>query len=125
MCTSHRLKYVNVIARVIVYAVGGLEFTCASLHGATTPTNTPAFRGSSALADTKRAVSFGERPSGSDAIVQLRRWMATELKSTGGELSFDEFTGSTPAGPVPMVNLIVKFPGASGRAIAVTGHYRD
>lgn len=82
-----------------------------------------AFQGSVAFADAKHAVSFGERPSGSEAIIQLRQWISSDLKRTGGELSLDTFSGLTPNGPVPMVNLILKLPGTSGKAIAVVGHY--
>lgn len=89
----------------------------------TTPAGGPTFRGSMALADAKRAVSFGERPAGSEAISRLRQWIVSELKPSKGQLSLDSFTGQTPTGPVPMVNVIYKFPGASGRAIVVTGHY--
>ncbi len=81
------------------------------------------FRGSAALADTRRAVSFGERPSGSEAIVQLRDWIVSQLKPLGGELSLDSFTGQTPVGPVPMANIVLKYPGSSGKAIAIAGHY--
>jgi Zn-dependent M28 family amino/carboxypeptidase len=35
----------------------------------------------------------------------------------------DPFTAETPEGPVEMENIIAKFPGKSGRAIAITGHY--
>jgi Zn-dependent M28 family amino/carboxypeptidase len=49
--------------------------------------------------------------------------MVSELKPLRGQLSLDPFTGQTPAGPVPMVNVIYKFPGSSGKAIVVTGHY--
>jgi len=88
------------------------------------PTPSPtSFRGSAALADTRRAVSFGERPSGSEAIAHLRDWIVLQLKPLGGQLSLDSFTGQTPTGPVPMVNLILKFPGVSGKAVAITGHY--
>lgn len=38
-------------------------------------------------------------------------------------MSLDSFTGQTPNGPVPMANIIVKFPGTSGKAIVVSGHY--
>jgi Zn-dependent M28 family amino/carboxypeptidase len=88
-----------------------------------TPINSPTFRGSTAFADTKKAVSYGERPSGSEAISHLREWIISELKPLKGELSLDSFTGQTPAGPVPMVNIICKFQGSSGKAIVVTGHY--
>ncbi len=35
----------------------------------------------------------------------------------------DRFDALTPDGPLPMENIIAKFPGKSGRAIAITGHY--
>ena len=81
------------------------------------------FSGASALADTRHAVAFGERPSGSPANVKLRAWIGTELKPLGGQYTVDSFVGNTPTGPVQMANLILKFPGTSGRAIAVTGHF--
>jgi glutaminyl-peptide cyclotransferase len=89
----------------------------------TTPASGPTFRGSIALADAKRAVSFGERPAGSEAVSHLRQWIVSELKPIKGQLSLDSFTGQTPTGAVPMVNVIYKFPGTSGKAIVVTGHY--
>jgi glutaminyl-peptide cyclotransferase len=90
----------------------------------TTPRpKTSVFRGSAALADTRRAVSFGERPSGSEAIGHLRDWIASQLKPLGGQFSLDSFTAQTPVGPVPMVNIILKFPGSSSKAVVVTGHY--
>jgi glutaminyl-peptide cyclotransferase len=81
------------------------------------------FRGSAALADTRQAVSFGERPSGSPQNRRLRDWIAAELKPTGADISFDAFFGATPDGPVSMANVIAKFHGSSGKAIAVTGHF--
>lgn len=84
---------------------------------------TPTFSGAAALADTRKAVSFGERPSGSEAITKLRAWIVSQLKPLGGKLTLDSFTGETPTGPVPMTNIILKFPGTSGKAVVVTGHY--
>jgi glutaminyl-peptide cyclotransferase len=81
------------------------------------------FRGTAALADTRHAVSFGERPSGSPANQKLRDWIVAELKPTGAEITLDSFSGRTPAGPVPMANVIAKFPGSSGKAVAISGHF--
>jgi glutaminyl-peptide cyclotransferase len=81
------------------------------------------FSGTEAFAFTKRAVDLGPRPDGSPAIVKLRTMIKTELAGTGCEIISDKFTAQTPDGPVPMENIIAKFPGKSGRAIAVTGHY--
>ena len=83
----------------------------------------PPFRGTVALADTRHAVSFGERPSGSPANLKLRDWIVAELKPTGAQVSLDAFSGRTPDGPVPMANVIGKFAGTSGKAIAITGHF--
>jgi glutaminyl-peptide cyclotransferase len=83
----------------------------------------PLFRGSVALADTRRAVNFGQRPSGSPSIQRLRDWIVTELKPTGAQVSLDSFSGRAPGGAIPMANVIAKFPGSSGKAIAVTGHF--
>jgi Zn-dependent M28 family amino/carboxypeptidase len=45
------------------------------------------------------------------------------LKPLGGQLTLDTFTGETPTGSVPMTNIIYKFPGTSGKALVITGHY--
>ncbi|HEX4749290.1 MAG TPA: M28 family peptidase [Bryobacteraceae bacterium] len=82
-----------------------------------------AFSGAQAFQFTQKALSFGERPSGSDAIAKLRSWIDGELKPLGGTIELDSFTGQTPTGPVPMTNIILKFPGASGKAVVVAGHY--
>jgi Zn-dependent M28 family amino/carboxypeptidase len=81
------------------------------------------FSGSQAFQLTQKAVSFGERPSGSDAILKLRSWIVSEMKPLGGQIDLDSFTGQTPTGPVPMTNIILKFPGTSGKAVVVAGHY--
>ena len=87
------------------------------------PQHSSSFSGAAALAATRKAVSFGERPSGSEAIRRLRDWIVSEMKPLGGQLDLDSFTAQTPTGAVPMVNLILKFPGTSGKAVVVTGHY--
>lgn len=96
--------------------------SCAALCGASVP-GTPPFHGSAALAATKQAVAYGERPSGSEAVVKLRSWIVSQVKPLGGELSMDTFTAQTPTGPVPMSNVVLKFAGSSGKAVVVTGHY--
>ena len=81
------------------------------------------FDGAEALAFTGHAVAFGARPDGSAAIGKLRAYIHHELAARGCEVTADKFTANTPDGPVPMENIIAKFPGKSGRAIAITGHY--
>jgi glutaminyl-peptide cyclotransferase len=81
------------------------------------------FDGAAALAFTGRAVAFGPRADGTAAIGKLRAYIRQQLAACGCEVSTDRFAASTPDGTVAMENIIAKFPGKSGRAIAVTGHY--
>lgn len=81
------------------------------------------FSGESALAFTGKAVAFGPRASGSNAMTQQRAWIKQILATKGCELTSDKFIGQTPDGPVTFENLIARFPGKSGKAIAITGHY--
>ena len=81
------------------------------------------FSGAAALNFTAKAVAFGPRPSGSAANARLRGYLHAQLATCGCEVSSDSFTAQTPDGPVAMENIIAKFPGKSGRAIAITGHF--
>jgi Zn-dependent M28 family amino/carboxypeptidase len=81
------------------------------------------FSGAEALAFTRRIVSFGPRPSGSAEIRKLQAYILGELKLTGCQVIQDDFTASTPLGPTPMQNIIARFPGRSGKAVVITGHY--
>jgi len=81
------------------------------------------FSGSSALEFTRKAVAFGQRPPGSPANQKLQAYIESQLKPLHCQTSFDAFTAQTPAGGVAMRSIIAKFPGQSGRAIVVTGHF--
>src|SRR5579862_8561197 len=81
------------------------------------------FNGADAFAYTKEAVQLGPRPDGSPAIAKLRTLIRQQLATRGCEVISDKFTGQTPDGPIPMENIIAKFPGKSGKAIVVSGHY--
>jgi len=81
------------------------------------------FSGASALEFTRKAVAFGPRPPGSPANQKLQAYIESQLKLLHCQISYDAFTAQTPPGPVSMRNIIAKFPGSSGRAIVVTGHF--
>ncbi|HVO96635.1 MAG TPA: M28 family peptidase [Bryobacteraceae bacterium] len=81
------------------------------------------FSGPSAFKYTQDAVAFGPRPSGSTANRQLQAYIRTQLHQWKCEVTEDPFMAKTPKGDVPMTNIIAKFPGKSGRAIVVTGHF--
>jgi Zn-dependent M28 family amino/carboxypeptidase len=81
------------------------------------------FSGASAFKYTQAAVAFGPRPSGSAANRQLQAYIRAQLHNWKCEVMEDPFIGKTPNGDVPMTNIIARFPGKSGHAIAVTGHF--
>jgi len=79
--------------------------------------------GIAALEYTRKVVELGPRPAGSDANKALQAYIISQLKTRGCEIVEDAFTATTPKGPIAMKNIIAKFPGKSGRAIALTGHF--
>ena len=81
------------------------------------------FSGEAALKYTGKAVAMGPRPDGSAAIERLRTYIREQLTGRKCEIVRDRFTAQTPDGPLAMENIIAKFPGKSGRAIAISGHY--
>ena len=78
------------------------------------------FSGAEAFAFTRDAVALGPRPDGSPAIAKLRATIRQQLAMRGCEIISDRFTAQTPDGPLAMENIIAKFPGKSGRAIATS-----
>ncbi len=83
----------------------------------------PKFSGTAALQFARRAVAFGPRPAGSPEIRKLQGYIHAELAKNRCEVRDDDFTAQTPVGRVPMQNIIARFPGTSGRIVAITGHY--
>ena len=83
--------------------------------------------GRRALEWTRRVVELGPRPPGSPAHQQQKRLIARAVRplveAAGGSLHFLHFTAQTPKGPVPMSNIIARFPGTSERTVVVSGHY--
>ncbi len=102
----HGKKTVLTLALAVAASVRGAEFS-----------------GAEALEFTKHLVSFGPRPSGSEAIRKTQAYILGELKAIACQVTQDDFMGSTPLGQTPMKNIIARFPGKSGRTVVITGHY--
>jgi glutaminyl-peptide cyclotransferase len=81
------------------------------------------FSGAAAFDFAKTSVAFGPRPAGSEANHKLQAYILKNVRVQGAQITEDDFTAPTPRGSVAMKNIIVKFPGKSGKAIAITGHY--
>ena len=84
---------------------------------------TGGFDGKRAYDLVAKQVAFGPRPSGSPAIVQLRNFLESELKSYGCTVESDSFSADTPAGRLPMKNLLVKIPGERPGILLLATHY--
>jgi glutaminyl-peptide cyclotransferase len=109
--------------RVFAFSVPALIVLAAMVPGSALHAAGKTFSGADAFAFTRQAVALGPRPDGSAAIVKLRTLIKQQLGLRGCEIISDRFTAQTPDGPVPMENIIAKFPGKSGQAIAISGHY--
>jgi len=106
------------MSRFISAGLGAL--TCALLAAASL---TP-FSGTRALEYTAHIVDFGVRPSGSPAGTRTAEYIEAQLRPLPCRISEDTFTAQTPAGPVPMRNIIATFPGSgNGRLLVITGHF--
>src|SRR6266849_7821146 len=87
------------------------------------PEKSGGFDGKRAFALVAKQVSFGPRPSGSQAIVQLQDFLQSELKNYGCAVETDNFSADTPAGRLPMKNILVKIPGEKPGIILRGTHY--
>ena len=90
---------------------------------APSPQQTGGFDGQKAYDYTAKLVSFGPRPSGSDAIKQTQNYIYSQLHEDGCEISEDNFHAQTPIGTVPMQNIIAKAPGSGKNIVLLLTHY--
>src|SRR6266436_30938 len=84
---------------------------------------TGGFDGKRAFAHVAKQVGFGPRASGSAAIGQLQEYIQSELASYGCKVETDSFTADTPAGRLPMKNIVAKIPGDKPGIIMLATHY--
>ena len=84
---------------------------------------TGGFDGKRAFAHAVKQVGFGPRPSGSAAIAQLQEYVQSELTSYGCKVDVDSFSADTPAGRLPMKNIVAKVPGDKPGIIMLASHY--
>jgi len=81
------------------------------------------FNGARAWTDLQRQIGFGPRPSGTPALAKTRQYIIEQLKAAGIRAQEQPFTAATPAGPVPMANVIATIPGRRPERIVLASHY--
>jgi glutaminyl-peptide cyclotransferase len=91
----------------------GCLILAASCAKAQRPEIWTQFSGDKALAHVQRLVDFGPRPAGSEAIEKSRTYIKEQLKSSGWNVTEQQFTDDTPRGQVRFVNLIARFGAAT------------
>jgi hypothetical protein len=85
--------------------------------------STGGFDGKLAYGHVAKQVSFGPRPSGSQAILQVQDYITSQLTSSSCTVDADSFSADTPAGRLPMKNIVVKIPGERQGIILLATHY--
>jgi glutaminyl-peptide cyclotransferase len=108
---------------VLVQALFALLLSIAG-HAATAAKSEqglPHFNGAQALDTTRQLVAIGPRWPGSAGHQKAEDFIKKQFAKDA--LEDDSFTASTPVGPLPMHNLIVRFPGKKDGVILLTSHY--
>jgi Zn-dependent M28 family amino/carboxypeptidase len=87
-----------------------LSFIVAAILLLQTPGALPkAFNGKQAFEYTKQVAGFGERWPGSPGHQKTRDLIQQVLKKSGAQIETDDFTATTPRGPIEVHNIIGKF----------------
>ncbi len=81
------------------------------------------FDGARAFEDLRKLVLIGPRPSGSPQAAQTRKYLEDQLRAAGIAVREQPFDAVTPAGTIPMANVIATIPGERADRIAIAGHY--
>ena len=81
----------------------------------------PHFNGAKALEYARQFVAIGPRWPTSQGHLKAEAFLRDHFKHD--QLEEDAFTSSTPIGPVPMRNFIVRFPGKKDGVIVLATHY--
>ena len=109
------------ITRAALAVVALSTLSTVSAISAQSPS--PKFDSNRAWEHLRQLVSIGPRPSGSAAIEQTRQYIKNQLTAVGVAAVEQKWVDDTPAGRLPMVNLMATVPGARTERIVIAGHY--
>jgi glutaminyl-peptide cyclotransferase len=82
-----------------------------------------AFNGERAMDHVRKQVDFGPRPPASPELEKTRAYIVNQLKSSGLNVSLDEFTATTPQGEKKMANIVGEIPGTTKNIVLLASHY--
>jgi glutaminyl-peptide cyclotransferase len=95
----------------------------ASPAATTAPQAKLSIDGDRAFEHVRKQVEIGPRPAGSAELATARDYIVGQLKSSGLNVTLDEFTPKTPIGDRKMVNIIAELPGESRDVLIISSHY--
>ena len=81
------------------------------------------FDGAKAYEYARQFVAIGPRWPTGPGHVKAEAFLRNHFQRMHDQLEEDAFTASTPIGPVPMRNFIVRYPGNKNGAIVLASHY--
>jgi hypothetical protein len=89
------------------------------------PSASASFDGARALSYAAQFVAIGPRWSTSQGHARAEDFLKKQFtaEQAKGQLEADHFMPNTPAGPLPMTNYIVRFPGKKDGVIVLATHY--
>jgi Zn-dependent M28 family amino/carboxypeptidase len=125
------------LALAFVLFVPFMLLGCPSVGGGKTADPTPSaapsdasgskthsdFDGDRAFEHVRKQVEFGPRPPGSPELEKTRAYIIEQLKSSGLNVTTDEFQQATPVGQRKFVNVTAELPGESSDVIIISSHY--
>jgi len=84
---------------------------------------TGGFDGSKAFAHVEKLVAVGPRTPGSAGIRRAQEYIRGQLDGAGCKVEEDNFEAVTPAGKLPMKNIVAKISGSSSSLVLLMTHY--
>ena len=81
------------------------------------------FDGAKAYEYARQFVAIGPRWPTGPGHLKAEAFLRNHFQRMHDQLEEDAFTASTPIGPVPMRNFIVRYPGTKNGAIVLASHY--
>ena len=82
-----------------------------------------AFNGERAMDHARKQIDFGPRPPASPELEKTRAYIVDQLKSSGLNVSLDEFTARTPEGEKKMANIVGEIAGTTKNIVLIASHY--
>jgi len=109
-----------------IHTTLGILSAFATLAAAPPPAPHDAFNAAQAFAYTAQVAGFGERPPGSPGHQKTEDLIHQVLKKDNAVIEADDFTATTPRGPIAVHNIIGKFnvtPDPKQPIFILAGHY--